>query len=96
MVSDREIEGIGSAMFTREFGRTASHYSNSSFIPNYEKDPKVFLPQNRTQDIEKAYELCGESYQCRYDYGMSLNRDMAHFTKNYHASATQIQKINEE
>lgn len=42
-----------------------------------------------------ATELCGESYQCRFDYGMSLDREMAHFTKNYFDSAVNIRTINE-
>lgn len=86
MLSDRAEENKGAALFTREFGRTASYYANATFRPNYIKEPADFLPPNRTVDINKASELCGESYQCRYDYGMTLNRDMAHFTKNYYDS----------
>ncbi|XP_037921986.1 protein mesh isoform X5 [Hermetia illucens] len=96
MLADREIPGVGAALFTREFGRTASYFSNESFIPVYQREPKDFLPANRSYDIERASELCGESYQCRYDYGMSLNRDMAHFTKNYFDSIVNIRTTNEK
>lgn len=48
----------------------------------------------RSVDIERARELCGDSYQCQYDYAMTLNRDLAHFTKNYHDTLTQIKAIN--
>lgn len=44
--------------------------------------------------MDRAHELCGESYQCQYDYAMTLNRDLAHFTKNYHDTLTQIKAIN--
>lgn len=44
----------------------------------------------------QARDLCGESYQCRFDYGMSLHRDMAHFTRNYYDSAVNIAKNNRE
>lgn len=94
MLADRENEGVGSALFTREFGRTASYFANSSFIPNWIREPRDFLPLNRTSDINRAEDLCGESYQCRYDYGMTLNRDMAHFTKNYYDSAINIKEKN--
>ncbi|XP_026473837.1 protein mesh isoform X2 [Ctenocephalides felis] len=94
MLADRENEHLGAALFTREFGRTASYYANSSFIPNWVKEPKDFLPSNRSSDINRAEDLCGESYQCRYDYGMTLNRDMAHFTKNYYDSAINIKDKN--
>lgn len=96
MLSDRETEGVGAGLFTREFGRTASYYANASFVPNFVREPRDFLPPNRTLDIERATDLCGESYQCRYDYGMSLNREMAHFTKNYYDSAVNIQATNQK
>jgi sushi domain-containing protein 2 len=90
MLSDRAEDGIGAAMFTREFGKTASYYNNATFLPNFIKDPRDFLPPNRTNDINRAAELCGESYQCRYDYAMSLDRDMAHYTRNYYDSIVRI------
>lgn len=96
MLSDREQTGVGQALFTREFGRTSSYYANASFVPNFIREPRDFLPSNRTADIERANELCGESYQCRFDFGMSLDRDMAHFTKNYYSSVVNIRTINEE
>ncbi|XP_055381254.1 protein mesh isoform X2 [Condylostylus longicornis] len=96
MLADQEIPGVGAALFTREYSRAASHFSNESFIPNYVRDPKDFLPTNRSYDIERAEELCGDNYQCKYDYGMTLDRDMAHFTRNYHASAVNIKTLNAE
>lgn len=94
MLSDREQVGVGAALFTREFGRLASHFANASFVPNFIREPRDFLPPNRTHDIDRATELCGESYQCRYDFGMSLDREMAHFTKNYYDSAVNIRETN--
>lgn len=95
MLADRDKTGVGAALFTREFGRTASYYANSSFVPNFIREPKDFIPANRSQDIERASELCGESYQCRYDYGMSLNRDMAYYTKFYYDKAVNIKAVND-
>ena len=94
MLADRDQPGIGAALFTRDFGRTASYYANASFVPNYQREPSQFLPANRSYDVERAEELCGESYQCRYDYGMTLNRDLAHFTKNYYDSLVNIRTLN--
>uniref|UniRef100_A0A182XLS7 Sushi domain-containing protein n=1 Tax=Anopheles quadriannulatus TaxID=34691 RepID=A0A182XLS7_ANOQN len=95
-MQDDLVENIGQALFTREFGRTSSYFANASFIPNFVREPANFLPPNRSQDVIRAEELCGESYQCRYDFGMSLSREMAHFTKNYHASVINIQTVNEK
>lgn len=94
LIEGREKPGLGVSLFFREFGRTAAYYANSSFVPNYKREPSEFLPPNRTTDIERASELCGESYQCRYDYGMSLNREMAFFTKIYYDHAVNIRALN--
>ncbi|XP_045484583.1 protein mesh isoform X1 [Pieris rapae] len=93
-LTDREQKDIGVAMFTREYGRTAAYYNDNQFIPNFIKEPANFLPANRSQDVDRAIEICQDSYQCRYDYGMTLNRDMAEFTKNYLASITNIKETN--
>lgn len=82
-------------MFTREFGRTASYFADASFRPNFLRNPRDFLPPNRTNDVLRAEELCGDIYQCQFDFAMSLNREMAHFTKNYYASAINIRAQNE-
>ncbi|GAB0092360.1 Protein mesh [Sergentomyia squamirostris] len=94
-LADREQPGVGQALFTREFGRTSSYFANASFVPNFIREPRDFLPPNRTHDVERAHELCGESYQCRYDFGMTLHREMAHFTKNYYDSIVNIRDQNE-
>jgi hypothetical protein len=50
----------------------------------------------RTRDLEMAVNLCGEAYQCLFDYALSLNRDMAHFTRNYLDSFVNIKSKNRE
>lgn len=49
---------------------------------------------NSSIDIARAKELCGENYQCQFDYALTLNRDMAHFTKNYYDTYTEIKTTN--
>lgn len=94
MLEDNANELIGNALFTRDFGRLSSFYSNRSFVPEYRKYPKEILPVNRTTDILRAIDLCGDSYQCQYDYTMTLNRDLAHFTKNYYDTYSKIKAAN--
>lgn len=96
MLADRDIPGVGKSLFTQEFGRGASYYNNASFIPQFGKYPGDFLSTNRSYDIQRAEELCGESYQCAYDYAMSQNRDMAHFTKNNFDAAVNLQNLNQK
>lgn len=94
MLTDREVPGVGAALFKREFGRMSGYYANATFQPNYVLDPADFLPTNRSYDLERAEELCGECMQCQYDYAMTLNRDLAHFTKNYYDTLVNMQAEN--
>ncbi|XP_011644865.1 protein mesh isoform X1 [Pogonomyrmex barbatus] len=96
MLEDKESKLLGAALFHREFGRTASYYANRTFQPEFRKYPTEILPPNRTYDINRAIDLCGESYQCQYDYVMTLNRDLAHFTRNYYDTYTQIRALNKK
>lgn len=96
MLEDKESKLLGAALFHREFGRTASYYANRTFEPEYRKYPTEILPANRTYDINRAMDLCGDSYQCQYDYVMTLNRDLAHFTRNYYDTYTQIRALNKK
>ncbi|XP_015127010.1 protein mesh [Diachasma alloeum] len=93
MLEDKEDRYKGAALFTREFGRTASYYANVTFEPEWKRTPQEIL-SNRSDDIKLARELCGETYQCQYDYALTLNRDLAHFTKNYYDTVTQIKALN--
>lgn len=97
MVEDNEDPKSekGRALFHREFSRTSSYYTNRTFEPIWKALPNEIIPQNRSIEINRAQELCGGVYQCQYDYAMSLNKDMAHFTKNYLNSYTAIREEGE-
>ncbi|XP_043469976.1 protein mesh isoform X2 [Leptopilina heterotoma] len=84
----------GAALFNREFGKTSSHYANRTFKPEWKRNPEDFLNSTRIDDIDDAKRLCGDNYQCKYDYAMSLNRDLADFTKNYYNSWKNIRDTN--
>lgn len=94
MVEDNEdpTSQKGRSLFYREFGRTSSYYTNKTFEPIFKGTPDDIIPQNRSVERERAKELCGTVYQCQYDYAMSLNRDLAHYTKNYLNSYTAIRE----
>lgn len=83
-------------MFFREYGRTASYYANRSFDPVFASTPELIIPANRSIDIEKANELCGDSYQCKYDYAVSLNRDLAFYTLQYQDGYVNTKKMSKQ
>ncbi|KAJ8667861.1 hypothetical protein QAD02_009524 [Eretmocerus hayati] len=96
MLDDKIDKDKGGALFTREFGRTASYYANVTFVPEYQSVPEDILPANRSDDIKQAYSLCGDSYQCKYDYALTLNRDAAYYTKIYWDTYTKIRATNQD
>jgi len=96
ILEDREDPLKGVALFHREFGKTASFFANNTFLPEFRRTPQEIIPANRSRDIEMAQNLCGDAYQCQFDYALSLNRDMAHFTRNYLDSFVNIRSINRE
>ena len=43
-------------------------------------------------DANLVAEVCGESYQCKYDYSTSLSREFAIFTKYYQDQFVNIRE----
>ncbi|XP_014276553.1 protein mesh isoform X1 [Halyomorpha halys] len=86
----------GEPLFLREYGRTSSYYLNRTFVPVWKSTPQEIIPPNRTKDIQQALALCGESYQCRYDYAVTLNREMAFYTLNYYSEYTSLRQTNKD
>lgn len=87
----------GSSLFFRENGKTAADYNNRTFKPQFSMDIDLLIPGNRTEYRNKANSICtATNYQCLYDYAMTYNYDLAHFTKNYKASITTLKETNRE
>ena len=47
LLEDSEDNEKGGALFTREFGRTASYFANKTFEPEWRSRPNDILPSNR-------------------------------------------------
>uniref|UniRef100_A0A1B6DF11 AMOP domain-containing protein n=1 Tax=Clastoptera arizonana TaxID=38151 RepID=A0A1B6DF11_9HEMI len=96
LLEDREDTMKGPSLFFREYRRTASYYANKTFVPEWRKTPEEIIPSNRTQDIVYANAFCGDSYQCKFDYAVSLDRDLAFYTLKYQDAYTSIKTINKQ
>lgn len=94
LLEDKDDPLKGASLFFREHGRTSSTYNNKTFKPEFRVKPEDIIPANRSIDIQKANEYCFDNYQCQYDYAVSLNRDLSHFTLNYLATIKNIKEIN--
>ncbi|XP_066998795.2 protein mesh isoform X2 [Anabrus simplex] len=99
MLEDRENPDIGSALFSREYMRTASYYGNRTFVAEWKKYATEIVPYNRTsrdRELQDGVSYCGDSYQCRFDYAVSLNRELAFYSKQHHDDYSKIRKKNLE
>ncbi|XP_048517343.1 protein mesh isoform X2 [Dendroctonus ponderosae] len=84
MVNDVLDADRGRSLFLRENGQTSSNYNNRSFVPIFPMTPEEIIPANRSNLIQRTHEICNtQMYECYYDYAMTLNRDLAHYTQNY-------------
>ncbi|XP_063911359.1 protein mesh isoform X1 [Zophobas morio] len=97
ILDDVEDPQKGAALFTRENGQSASTFNNKTFKPEFSMVLETLIPENRSEYRNKAYDLCTASnYDCLYDYAMTYNRDVAHFSANYKASIKSLKATNRE
>ncbi|XP_014233567.1 protein mesh [Trichogramma pretiosum] len=98
MVSRKSDEktGRGVSLFQPEYGLDSVGYNgNGTFQPEWRRNINDILPNNRSIDKQRAQDLCGDCYQCQYDYALTLNRDMAVTTKDFYDSFTHIRETNQ-
>ncbi|XP_018022342.1 protein mesh isoform X2 [Hyalella azteca] len=81
VLDDKEDEYKGKSLFTHDFTRSSNYYYDADFVPEYNRDPK--LSDNSTTDPREVERVCGDSYQCNFDFVTTLRRDFAVMTKYY-------------
>jgi len=82
LVHDKETPELGKSLFYHENGRSANSYHQSTWVPEFQLYPEI--PQNVTWvSDELVRDLCGDSYQCQYDYATTLSKEFAMFSKYY-------------
>jgi len=81
MLDDKEDPLKGGSLFYHENGRSSSNYYDPSFLPVFDQIPDI--PDNSTLTADEVKRVCGDSYQCSYDFIMSERRDVAVFSKFY-------------
>jgi len=82
LVHDGETPELGRSLFFHEHGRSANFYHKKNWEPEWSNVPKI--PDNVTwTDADEVERICGNSYQCIYDYSTTLSEEFALFTKYY-------------
>ncbi|XP_031341767.1 protein mesh isoform X1 [Photinus pyralis] len=96
MLEDKDDPKKGQALFFREYARTSSYYNNKTFKPEFRMIAEEIIPGNISTERDNAYKFCFDDPQCIYDYAVTLNRDLAHFTLNYKSSILNLKEINKK
>lgn len=94
MLENKDDPKRGTSLFLHEATKTAAYYNNKTFEPEFHMLPQQIIPSNRSTEIDNAKEYCQSDRECLYDYSVTLNRDLAHFTLNYKNTILNIKEIN--
>ncbi|XP_021954689.1 protein mesh isoform X2 [Folsomia candida] len=89
-IDEKETEEKGYSLFYHENGKTSSNYNDKLFRPNFYLDPRAIIPLNVTLKPEVVEDFCGTSYQCKFDYSMTLNKEYGHWTKYYQSQFVEM------
>ncbi|XP_054262064.1 protein mesh isoform X2 [Macrosteles quadrilineatus] len=97
-LEDKEKQSVGGSLFVHEYTRSASYYSDPAFLPDmssvltnmYSTSVQTYDP--RAADAAQAKALCGDSFQCQYDYFMSLNKELASTSLLYQGNFLSIRR----
>ncbi|XP_045610171.1 protein mesh [Procambarus clarkii] len=81
VLDDKEDPNVGKSLFYHESSRSSNYYFDPDFVPEWKAVPD--LSPNATTPMQEIKQVCGDSYQCYYDYVVSLRRDFAVMTKYY-------------
>lgn len=52
----------------------------------------VFIFLYRTLKAAEVEDFCGDSYQCKYDYSVTLNKEYGHWTKYYQSQYISLKE----
>ncbi|CAL8070999.1 unnamed protein product [Orchesella dallaii] len=83
MVDEKETDDRGYSLFYHENGKTSSSYNDILFQPVMTNDIRQIIPHNVTLKPEDVEDFCGDSWPCKYDYAVTLNREYGHWARYY-------------
>ncbi|KAK3855606.1 hypothetical protein Pcinc_038000 [Petrolisthes cinctipes] len=81
VLDDKESPDVGKSLFFHENFRSSNYYYDPNFEPEFKYHPD--LSPNATTPMQDINQVCGDSYQCYFDYVVTLKRDFAVMTKYY-------------
>lgn len=76
-----------SCFYYRE-GETQKDFRDPGFTPNFE------LPTNPAVTPEMLEEVCGDNFQCRFDFLATGNKEVASMTRKSLTTAVEVMAIN--
>lgn len=91
VLDDKEKPDVGRSLFTHDNYRSSNYFYDPDFEPEWDISP--VLNVNATMKPEEIKRVCGDSYQCHFDYVVTLRRDFADMTKYYQDQFVNIKQI---
>jgi hypothetical protein len=92
MIDGESPDLKGYSLFYHENHKTSSHYNDPRFIPMFYTEPRQIIPLNVTLKPETVEDICGNSYQCKYDYSLTLNEEYGHWAKYYQQTFLELKE----
>ncbi|CAG0880442.1 unnamed protein product [Cyprideis torosa] len=89
-VEDKEDPNKGKTLFLHENGKSSNFFYDNVFEPDFDEFPEI--PTNVSLKPDQVIAFCGESYQCMYDYAVTMNREFAKWSKHYQDEFVNIKK----
>ncbi|CAG0885412.1 unnamed protein product [Darwinula stevensoni] len=90
ILDDKEDPYKGKSLFYHEHGKSSNFYFDETFLPEMDIEPEI--PTNVTLTPSEVRKFCGESYQCYFDYAVTMDREFAKWSKHYQDEFVNIKK----
>lgn len=91
VLDDKERAELGRSLFHHDNTRSSNYFYDPDFVPEFNMHPELNI--NATTKADEIKRVCGDSYQCHYDFVVTLRRDFADMTKYYQDQFVNIKNI---
>ncbi|XP_063878525.1 protein mesh-like isoform X1 [Scylla paramamosain] len=91
VLDDKERDYVGRSLFNHDNYRSSNYYYDADFVPELNLKPDLSV--NATTRNEEIKRVCGDSYQCHFDFVVTLRRDFADMTKYYQDQFVNIKQV---
>lgn len=89
MLGNNSPYNLGNSLFKRSHGQN----QNSTFVPIYARNLFVLPFEMNSSNVHTLDAVCGHNLECRFDFVMTLNEDIARSTMRFCGVLDSIHNI---